>query len=525
MTATTIATTKATATTKADQRKAVQLIAAERKKKQVHLNAANREAHKNDSQKTKNIRTTNRCCPLETVEQETEERNASVIEQARIIARQLPILLSRLNKIPDPRQPGKIKHSLTTLMVYGMLCFVLQISSRRGANDKLSWPQFKINLLALFPELETLPHADTLFRFLSGMGENVQEIEQALVDLVGTLIRKKKFRRFLINNRYPVAIDGSRKTTFTGLWNDALLQQRVAGSIDQGDAEYQYYIYVLEASICLHNGMVIPLMSEFLDFREGDGDRNKQDCETRAFHRLAERIKKAFPRLPIMLLLDGLYAQGPVMECCLKNNWDFMIVLKDNSLPTAWDEYRGLLSLQPGNEFRQSWGGRKQHFRWVKGIRYEYGQNNRKHLTLNVVTCHEQWQEIDKNAQEVTRESKHAWLSSVPLRRENVHERCNLGARYRWGIEAGFLVEKHQGYQYEHSFAKDWNAMRGYHYLMRIGHLLNTLARFSKSLSKKFIEMGVRGFITFIRESLGAPWFNLETIRQRIELPFELSLI
>jgi hypothetical protein len=30
--------------------------------------------------------------------------------------------------------------------------------------------------------------------------------------------------------------------------------------------------------------------------------------------------------------------------------------------------------------------------------------------------------------------------------------------RYRWGIEGAFLVEKHQGYSYEHAFAKQWNA-------------------------------------------------------------------
>lgn len=339
------------------------------------------------------------------------------------------------------------------------------------------------------------------------------------------MIRRKKFRRFLINNCYPIAIDGSRKTTFNCLWSEALLQQRIAGSVEKSDAQYQYYIYVLEASICLHNGMVIPLMSEFLDFRQGDGDRNKQDCETLAFHRMASRLKKAFPRLPILLLLDGLYAQGPVIECCENYNWQYMIVLKDGSLSTVWDEYHGLLPLQPKNEYHHTWGGRKQCFRWVNNIRYEYGQNNSKHLTLNVVVCHEQWPDIDENKQKVILESKHVWLSSNPLRRENLHERCNLGARYRWGIEANFLVEKHQGYQYEHSFANDWNAMRGYHYLMRIGHLLNTLARFSSTLSKKFREMGVRGFIDFIRMSLSGPWFDLKTIQSRIRLPFELCLI
>lgn len=54
----------------------------------------------------------------------------------------------------------------------------------------------------------------------------------------------------------------------------------------------------------------------------------------------------------------------------------------------------------------------------------------------------------------------------------NVHERCNLGARHRWGIETGFLVEKHHGYSYEHCFAYHWNAMKGYHALMRLAHLL-----------------------------------------------------
>jgi hypothetical protein len=51
--------------------------------------------------------------------------------------------------------------------------------------------------------------------------------------------------------------------------------------------------------------------------------------------------------------------------------------------------------------------------------------------------------------------ARHAWLCSQPLSHANVHERCNLGARYRWGIEAGFLVEKHQGYHDEHAFALD----------------------------------------------------------------------
>jgi hypothetical protein len=105
-----------------------------------------------------------------------------------------------------------------------------------------------------------------------------------------------------------------------------------------------------------------------------------------------------------------------------------------------------------------------------------------------------------------------------------VHERCNLGARYRWGIEAGFLVEKHQGCHYEHAFALNWNAMKGCHYLMRMAHLFNTLARFARHLKALYAEFGVRGAIAFIRQSCAAPWLDPERIGDLVSRSFQLQL-
>ena len=218
-------------------------------------------------------------------------------------------------------------------MLYGILTFVLHYSSRREANREITRPQFEQNLLALFPELESLPHADTLFRLLRDLGSDVEQIEQAQVELLNQLIRKKKFKRYLINNCYPIAIDGSRKITCADLWSDKLLQQRIPGPQGEDEQRYQYYVYVLEASLCFHNGMVIPLMSQFLDYQQGDTERDKQDCETRAFHRLTKRIKKAFPRLPIRLLLDGLYASAPVM-CTFSIPWRVMQLRSQHSSKT-----------------------------------------------------------------------------------------------------------------------------------------------------------------------------------------------
>jgi len=98
---------------------------------------------------------------------------------------------------------------------------------------------------------------------------------------------------------------------------------------------------------------VIPQLREFLEYAKGDTEANKQDCELRAFARLSERIKALFPRLPILLLLDGLYANGPVMQRCRQYHWQFMIVLKDKDLPTVWEEFHALHALQP-NCFRRT---------------------------------------------------------------------------------------------------------------------------------------------------------------------------
>ena len=85
-------------------------------------------------------------------------------------------------------------------------------------------------------------------------------------------------------------------------------------------------------------------------------------------------------------------------------------------------------------------------------------------------------------------------------------------------------MEKHQGYHYEHAFALNWNAMKGYHYLMRMAHLFNTLARFARHLKALYAELGVRGAIAFIRQSCAAPWLDPEQIRSLLSQPFQLQL-
>jgi hypothetical protein len=455
-----------------------------------------------------------------TVEEEKQARQETTEEQLRVYRSMLPRLLKRLAKIPDPRNPLLIRHKLTALLLYGILMFVYQMTSRREANREMSLPQFWENLQLLFPELESLPHQDTLARLLARIeGDKIQE---SLLASVEELIRNKKFSRYLISHCYPIAIDGTGKLKRNYLWAEQCLERQVQTT---AGTEPQYYAYVLEAKLVFSNGMTIPLLCEFLDYGEGDQQRNKQDCELNAFYRLAARVKKNFPRLPILLLLDGLYASGPVAELCRHDHWEFMIVLQDESLTSVWEEFRGLRQLERQNHLERKWGNRKQRFRWVNGIEYRYGEGKRKKQILHVVVCEESWEELDANSPAVvSKTARHAWISSVPLNRDNVHERCNLGARHRWGIEEGILVEKHQGYGYEHGFSYNWEAMRGYHFLMQIARLLNVLVEYSAHLVRMVRRWGLRGLVQFLRTTCSGPWLDAPRIRLILASPCQIRL-
>ncbi len=70
--------------------------------------------------------------------------------------------------------------------------------------------------------------------------------------------------------------------------------------------------------------------------------------------------------------------------------------------------------------------------------------------------------------------------------------------------------------------------MRGYHYLMRLGHLINTLARFSSELAPMVRRMGIRSFINFIRTTLSGPWLDLygiDEVARRMQRAFQLRFV
>jgi hypothetical protein len=86
----------------------------------------------------------------------------------------------------------------------------------------------------------------------------VEEIEESMLELFEHLVKKKKFRNYLIHKRYVIAIDGSQKFVRIEPWTKEPLVRHVGK-----DKQAQYYVYVIEAVVIFENGITLPLLSFF----------------------------------------------------------------------------------------------------------------------------------------------------------------------------------------------------------------------------------------------------------------------
>ena len=420
----------------------------------------------------------------------------------------LPDIIRKFSKIKDPRNPNKIKHSMTVLMVYALFLFILRVKSRRDFNAKLTGPGVFNLLKQLFPEINSIPHADTIARLLERI--NPDEIEKTHINMIKKLIKNKKFKKLLIMGRFPISIDGTQK-----MKRDDQLQEegwQVRTITTKEGKKYQQYVYVLEANLTFSNGVNIPIITEYCYLNPDDyaNENSKQDCELKGFQRISDRIKKYFPRLPMIVLLDNLYACESVIENLRNKNWEFMI-----KLPKKIKSLYNLLIQPTENKkalsYHRYYREREQRFSWLNDVDYR-GHN------IHLVLCNDQWREVSRTSGEkMAKRSKHTWISSIALSVDNVHTLCNLAARKRSFIEDSINTEKNRGYQYKHAFSYDWNAMKAFHYLMRLAHAINAISEFTKRMKVYIKSMGVSKTLDRIRAGIEHCWVSPECVEEELK--------
>jgi hypothetical protein len=419
--------------------------------------------------------------------------------------------------IKDPRNPEKTVYPLPCLFFTGILMFLSGFGARRQIghllrNNDASSSKFN----ALF-NTEKCPHGDTLNAVF--MNLSTDEMQESITSLTETLIRKKILYRHRLFNRYfLIAVDGTGVLTFHERHCDHCLTKK------KSDGRILYYHNVLEAKLITPDGSAFSLMTEFIENPEENV--SKQDCELKAFYRLADRLKKRFPGLPVCLCADGLFACGPVFELCEKNGWKYVITLKDRDLPGVNSESETLSRMETGNRLTFRTGKQaeiKQSFRWINNISYEDSYKNEH--AVSVLECIE-----TKPHKEELKTKKFKWITNHKIHTGNIIPLATEGGRLRWKIEnEGFNAQKNGGFELEHAYSRNENAGKIFYYLLQIAHILFQLIS-KGSLFTKAFPKGV-GSLKNIMFRMKEAWRNLRIssdeiramLSEKIQIRFDTS--
>jgi hypothetical protein len=381
-----------------------------------------------------------------------------VIECNKVQERLCPKLLQRFEHINDPRHQSYIEYSNKLMLGTVYYKGIGGITSMQTMTDKFNNPKVVKNIRSFLGEEEGeyLPHGVTINEYFERLYPD--ELQGIIHDEVSDLIRRKSFNEARYKKKWLVVIDGTQLYSGSLQLNDKCLERRSnKGTIDE---LVNYHHNVLEAKIILGDKLVVSIGSEFIENNGEDAERQKnmseeeikQDCETKAFKRLAGKLKKRFPRLPMIILADSLYASEPFMKTCRKNKWDYIIRYKKGSIPSIAEEYEAI----PEKE-------RVGNAEYVNEIDY-------KGKLVNMLKY---WEKKVVDGDVVCTEFQ--WLTNLGINKNNAEKIAKIG-RKRWKIEnEGFNRQKN--WQGDITHVCSWNeqAIKNHYLMIQISDMIKQL--------------------------------------------------
>ncbi len=369
--------------------------------------------------------------------------------------------------LPDTRFQPMVEYDSRFLCWWGVLLFCCKLGSRRQLDYELRDDELpvldNVNRLAQTQQV-SLPVNKTLSHFAGHVGSAA--FAQLRTDCVRRLIRNKVLDAIRLEGCFVVAVDGSGFLSFS--------QQHCSHCLVHRHETHTVYLHpVLEAKLVDPRGLALSVGSEFIENPAQQVSQTqpstlityeavKQDCELKAFGRLAAHLKEQFPQTRFCLSGDSLYACGPVFAICAGHQWSYVLTFKEGRTPSLWKEFQNVLTLCPENRLTLQLPDKtKQVFRWANDLEYIDDQG-RQHL-VHALICEESGPHGKQTF---------AWVTDFRLSTKNVCAVASQGGRVRWNIEnQGFNIQKNSGLNLEHAYSTDPDVMKSFYYLLQIAHL------------------------------------------------------
>ena len=319
-----------------------------------------------------------------------------------------------------------------------------------------------LRLMSGNQKLQEMPHYDTLNYYLERLSPEC--LSNLRKKMVTSLIRGKQFNRNRLLGKYwRIILDGTGLFYFKEKHCENCLC--TTKKMEDGKTIKLYYHKVLEAKLVLSDDVIISIGTEFIENEKEDV--SKQDCELNAAKRLLKKLKKEYPRLPILIQGDALYATEPFMKLCKeKYHWEYLFTQKDTRQKKLAEGFEWIKSGEDAvrqTELCKEKGTAffANHVEEVAG----------KKQVMNVFEY--EYETIDKEGKR--KNIAFQWVTSLELTKRNLEEMICAG-RGRWKIEnEGFNNQKHGIYRIEHLNSKNSNAMKNHYLLTQISDILMQL--------------------------------------------------
>ena len=370
-----------------------------------------------------------------------------------------PRLNDWLNQVlPDPRNQTMCLYTAAHLWWQIIGTFLSRKGSRNGFDQQRQSGQAAYNMGALCgqgpedPRFEgepTVTCGDNAAYHASRVDPEV--VAQLPVLMFRELLQRRLFDHSRLFERwYIMVLDGSVKEKCRQGFAEG-------GKSSTGTGRYRY---VLQLSVIGPEGTLLPLMHEEMDVVNPETE--KEDCELKAFERLAQRLKREFPKLAICLVADSLYCCQAVVTLCQLFDWKYVLTLKEGRQPTTWDETIRLLPLNRNNRLRlllgQDGKAGQQDFRWVENVML--GQHQTQVILQGEIT-------------DEPTATLYAYITNfAKLTPQRVTTVVNSGGRERHLIEDTFNAQKNNGIGLEHVFCANATASKNYYTMMQVAQIL-----------------------------------------------------
>ena len=382
-----------------------------------------------------------------------------IAECNKIQRRFIPELFSMFDKVADPRHQSYIKYDTREMLGTMYYKCIGGISSMQGMTREFNNDNVVNNLYSFMNRTvkDFLPHGVTENDFFEKL--NPKELEKIQQDIVYSMIRRRTFDDARVFKRWNIIVDATELDEGYRQKNEYYLSR----CYNKGEANEftKYHRSVLEAKIYFGNNIVCSIATEPIEnsneYVNQSDETVKQDCERKAFVRLAEKIKKRFPRLPIVITADSLYVTQNVLKICEDYGWKYIIRYKEGAASSIAKEYLAL----PEKE------------RIGEGIEF---QNEIMFHDYDVNLIYYRERRVVKATE---KETEFAWITNIKITKSNV-KKIIVAGRSRWKIEnQGFNRQKHWQGNIEHACSWNERAQKN-HYLME------QIADFIKQLYEYF---------------------------------------